>query len=99
MTALLGLGLASPAWATIDNLKSYEEAYPGKEPKTYSCKVCHEGAVGKKGALNAYGAALQKFKTEADAKKLTVDDYREELVTPTAWADASFWCLSSMAAS
>ena len=35
-----------PAWATIDNFKSYKTAYPGKEPKAYSCKVCHTGTSG-----------------------------------------------------
>lgn len=64
------------AWATIDNVKSYKEAYPGKEPKAYSCKACHEGAIGKKGDLNAYGLALQASKAEQGAKKLTVEDYR-----------------------
>lgn len=70
------LGVAAPAWATIDNFKSFKEAYPGKEPKAYSCKVCHQGAIGKKGDLNAYGISLQKLKAPADAKKLMVDDYR-----------------------
>ncbi len=78
VSTLTMLGGAVPAWATMDNLKSYKTAYPGKEAKAYSCKACHQGAVGKKGDLNAYGAALQAFKaaTPADAKKLTEDDYR-----------------------
>lgn len=69
---------AEAAWATIDNLKAYKTAYPGKEPKAYSCKVCHEGAIGKKGDLNAYGTALKEFKaaTPADAKKLTAEDFQ-----------------------
>lgn len=67
---------AAPSWATIDNLKSYKVAYPGKEPKAYSCKVCHDNAVGKKGDLNAYGLALQAYKAAAGAKKLTEEDYR-----------------------
>ena len=68
---------AAPAWATIENLKSYKQAYPGKEPKTYSCKVCHLGALGKKDELNAYGLALQKLKTPpVNAKKLTEEDFR-----------------------
>ncbi len=69
---------AESAWATIDNQKSYKAAYPGKEPKAYSCKVCHEGAMGSKDNLNAYGKALKAFKAAmpADAKKLTVEDYQ-----------------------
>jgi predicted CXXCH cytochrome family protein len=73
LALLLG---ATPAWATVDNLKSYKAAYPGKEPKAYSCKACHEGAIGKKDNLNAYGAALQKFKVDVGSKKLTVEDYQ-----------------------
>ncbi len=65
-----------PAWATIDNLKSYRAAYPGKEPKAYSCKVCHNGAIGKKGDLNSYGLALQQHKGEGNAKQLTEADLR-----------------------
>ena len=68
--------LAAPAWATIDNLKSYKAAYPGKAPQAYSCKVCHDGAIGKKDNLNAYGLALQQYKADAGAKKLTEEDYR-----------------------
>lgn len=79
---LLGVGVlaigvgASPAWATLDNFKSYKEAYPGKEPAAYSCKVCHQGAMGNKDNLNTHGLALKKFKADQGAKKLTVDDYR-----------------------
>src|SRR3989338_10016973 len=67
---------AESAWATIDNLKSYKQAYPGQEPKAYSCKVCHQGIMGKKGDLNAYGLALQTLKGEGNAKKLTEEDLR-----------------------
>jgi len=69
---------AESAWATIDNQKSYKAAYPGQEPKAYSCKVCHQGVVGKKGDLNAYGTALKAFKATmpADAKKLTAEDFQ-----------------------
>lgn len=67
---------AGPVGATIDNVKSFKLAYPGKEPKAYSCKVCHNGVMGRKGDLNAYGLALQKHKTPTDAKKLTEEDYR-----------------------
>lgn len=80
--ALLGLGLCivlsggSPAWATIDNLKSYKAAYPGKDAKAYSCKVCHQSAIGKKGDLNAYGLALQKLQIPVDPKKLKPEDYK-----------------------
>ncbi|MBI4226676.1 MAG: hypothetical protein HY600_00215 [Candidatus Omnitrophica bacterium] len=65
------LGRAVPASATLDNTKSFKQAYPGA--KTTGCKTCHQGAIGKKGDLNAYGLALQqaKAKTPADAKKLT----------------------------
>src|SRR3989338_6603744 len=77
--SLFGLLLIAPqAHATIDNLKSYKQAYPGKDAKAYSCKVCHQGAIGKKGDLNAYGLALQKLreKPPIDTKKLTEEDYR-----------------------
>lgn len=67
---------ALPAWATIDNLKSFKEAYPGKEPKAYSCKVCHQGVMGKKDNLNTYGLALQKHKGPGKALKLIEEDYR-----------------------
>ncbi|MBI3087318.1 MAG: hypothetical protein HYY91_00295, partial [Candidatus Omnitrophica bacterium] len=73
---VLAVSLAEPAWATLDNFKSFKQAYPGKDAKAYSCKICHQGAVGKKGDLNAYGAALQTFKAEQGAKKLTVEDYK-----------------------
>ncbi len=76
---LVGGVIACPSvWATMGNLKSYKQAYPDKEAAVYSCKVCHQGAIGKKGDLNALGAALQAFKTAAgtDAKALTVDDFR-----------------------
>ena len=76
ISTVVALSLGGVAWATIDNMKSYKAAYPGKDPKAYSCKVCHNAAIGKKGDLNAYGEALQKSKAPADAKKLTVDDYR-----------------------
>ena len=53
------LGGGGMVWAAIDNLKSYKQAYPGKDAKTYTCKTCHQGAIGKKGDLNAYGQSLQ----------------------------------------
>ena len=78
LTVGLGLlvagGLAEPAWATMANLTSFKQAYPTVSP--VSCKMCHQGAIGKKGDLNAYGQALQKSKAPADAKKLTADDFR-----------------------
>ncbi|MBI3996995.1 MAG: hypothetical protein HY352_04980 [Candidatus Omnitrophica bacterium] len=80
--ARIGVGLAgivwlaTPAWATIDNFKSYKAAYPGKDAKAYSCKVCHQHPVGRAGDLNAYGKALQQSKAQIGAKKLTVEDYR-----------------------
>ncbi len=78
--ASLSLGIAllasPPAWATVQNLKSYKQAYPDKDPKTVSCKTCHDNAVGKKGDLNAYGQTLQQHKGEGNAKALTVEDYK-----------------------
>ena len=76
ISAVVALSLSGVAWATIDNAKSYKAAYPGKDSKAYSCKVCHNAAIGKKGDLNLYGQALQKHKASTDAKKLTVEDYR-----------------------
>ena len=76
LTLVVALAATTPAWATIDNLKTYKQAYPGKDPKAYSCKVCHLGAIGKKGDLNAYGLALQQPTPPANPKKLTVDDLR-----------------------
>jgi len=76
LTLAVTLILGPPCWATIDSLKSFKAAYPGKDAKAYSCKVCHQGVVGKKGDLNAYGQALQKLKAPATAKALTVEDYR-----------------------
>ena len=64
------------AWATIDNLKAFKQAYPPKDAKPYSCKICHHGFLGKKDNLNAYGLALQKLKAPADAKQLTPDDLK-----------------------
>ena len=75
----VGLGLvtfvtlAAPAWATMDNLKTYKQAHPDKAAKA-SCTTCHQNAIGKKGDLNPYGLALQQSKAPADAKKLTVDE-------------------------
>ena len=69
------IGAASSAWATMDNLKTYKQAYPDQAAKT-SCKTCHQGPVGKKGDLNAYGLALQTYQAPANAKKLTVDDIK-----------------------
>ncbi|OHE77472.1 MAG: hypothetical protein A3G75_13295 [Verrucomicrobia bacterium RIFCSPLOWO2_12_FULL_64_8] len=60
----------------MENGKALKEAYPGKDPKSYGCKACHQNAVGKKGDLNAYGQALQASKGEGNAKKLTVEDLR-----------------------
>lgn len=80
--ARIGLGLsgllwlAAPAWATINNLKSYKQAYPGKEAKAYSCKVCHQHPIGRADDLNAYGQALKAHKAAAGAKKLTIEDVR-----------------------
>jgi hypothetical protein len=71
------LACAQSAGATMQNQVAYKKAYPGKEPKAYSCKVCHEGMVGKATDLNAYGLALQQFKGAGKAKALTETDYQE----------------------
>ncbi len=76
VSLVAALTLGESAWATIENLKSYKAAYPDKDPKAYSCKACHEGLIGKKDNLNAYGLTLQKFKVDAGAKKLTEEDFR-----------------------
>ncbi|MBI3996240.1 MAG: hypothetical protein HY352_01150 [Candidatus Omnitrophica bacterium] len=73
---MVACSLARPAWATLGNFKTLKEAYPGKDAKSYSCKICHLNAIGKKGELNAYGLALQKLKGEGNAKVLTADDLR-----------------------
>ena len=75
LTAVAVLGVGTSSWATMDNLKTYKQAYPDKAAKT-SCKTCHEGAMGNKGNLNAYGLALQKSKAPADVKKLTADEIK-----------------------
>lgn len=70
------MGWAGASWATIDDLKAYKQAHPDKAAKA-SCKTCHNGAIGKKGELNAYGLALQASKkAPADAKKLTADEIK-----------------------
>ena len=76
LSVCLTLALGPPAWATMDNLKSFKAAYPGKEAKAYSCKVCHEGVMGNKDNLNTYGRALKQFKAEQGAKKLLAEDYQ-----------------------
>ena len=68
--------LSGPAWATVANVKAYKEAYPGKEPKAYSCKTCHEHPMGHQDDLNGLGKALLQFKGEGAAKTLTVEDFR-----------------------
>ena len=73
---LLAVTCARPVWATLDNFKRFKDAYPGKDAKAYSCKVCHLGALGRKGDLNPYGLSLQKHKAPANAKTLTVEDLR-----------------------
>lgn len=68
--------IAPPAWATVDNLKSFKAAYPGKDAKAYSCKICHQHVMGRKDDHNAYGAALKQSKAPGDAKKLVEKDFR-----------------------
>lgn len=67
---------AGPAWATLENLKTFKQAYSDKDTKSYSCKVCHLNAIGKKGEMNPYGAVLQQLTGEGNAKALTVEDLR-----------------------
>ena len=76
VAVLVGLSGGAASWATLDNFKSYKAAYPGKDPKLATCKVCHEHPIGKATDLNAYGKALQQFKGEPGAKKLTAEDYQ-----------------------
>ena len=68
--------LVPPVWATVENLKSYKQAYPDKDPKTVSCKTCHTAAMGNATNLNGYGKALKQLPAPANPKKLTVDDFR-----------------------
>ncbi len=74
--AVVALAFGGAAWATIDNFKSYKQAYPNKEPKAYSCKICHEAAIGNATNLNGYGKALKQLPAPANPKKLTVEDYK-----------------------
>lgn len=79
LRAALAIGcltcLMEPAWATVDNLKAFKAAYPGKEAKAYSCRMCHNSVVGKKDDHNAYGLSLKELKAP-DAKRLTEEDFR-----------------------
>ena len=75
LSVALGSVMVQPAWATIDNLKAYKQAYPEKAAKT-SCKTCHAGPIGKATDLNGYGKALQQLPAPANAKKLTVEDVK-----------------------
>ena len=70
------LGWAASASATLQNFKTYKETHPGKEPKEYTCKICHEHAVGNASDLNAYGKLLQQVQPPSDSKKLTGDDFK-----------------------
>ena len=76
VTILAALGAALPAWATVDNLKGYKAAYPGKNAKAYSCTVCHLGVMGTRDNLNSYGMLLKQLPAPANTKKLTEADYR-----------------------
>ena len=73
---LLVMGHNRPVWATMDNLKTVKQAYPDRDPKASSCKLCHLNAIGKQGEHNAYGLALQKLKAPGEVKTLTVEDLR-----------------------
>ncbi|MBI4597769.1 MAG: hypothetical protein HY737_05120 [Candidatus Omnitrophica bacterium] len=75
---ILALSVTGVASATLQNQKSFKEAYPDKESKAYNCKICHDGAIGKATNLNTYGKALQTSKGGVGkAKALTVEDYRK----------------------
>ena len=76
LTLAAALAAATPAWATLDNLKRYKQTYPSKKPKAYSCKTCHEHPVGNKTDLNGYGKALEQLPAPTNPKKLTIDDFR-----------------------
>ena len=68
---VLGAGAVG---ATMQNLMTYKKAHP--EVKSVSCKLCHEGAVGKATDLNTSGKALQAFKGAGKAKTLTAKDFK-----------------------
>ena len=74
LSAFVAVPTAQTAWATMENFKSYKQAYP--EKTKISCTVCHESAVATRENLNGYGKALQQLPPPANTKQLTVDDYR-----------------------
>ncbi|MBI2870653.1 MAG: hypothetical protein HYY14_02955 [Candidatus Omnitrophica bacterium] len=63
------------AEATVQNLMTFKKAYPGKDAKAYSCKVCHQGAMGKADDLNVYGLSLKATKPGGAAKILAEADF------------------------
>ncbi len=75
--ALLFAGFSGTASATMQILQTYKKAYPGKDAKSYSCKVYHDGVVGNKNNLNVYGKSLLAAATEGKALKLTEEDFRK----------------------
>lgn len=44
--------------ATLQANKLFKETYPGKDAAYYSCAICHNAKIGKKGDLNPYGKSL-----------------------------------------
>ena len=76
VSVAVSLGMSQTAWATFQNFQSFKKAYPGKDAKAYSCRICHEGAIGNATNLNAYGKELLDLKGDEGAKALTEDDYR-----------------------
>lgn len=71
------LGFSGTAFATMSDLQAYKKAYPDKDAKAYSCKVCHDGAMGNKNNLNLYGKSLLAAAGEGKAAKLTEEDFRK----------------------
>ena len=59
-----------------DNFKAFKQTYPGKSASLYSCKTCHQHAIGRKGDLNPYGASLQKAVAPGTANKLTEANFQ-----------------------
>lgn len=60
--------VASTAWATVEQVKLYKEAYPDTKPK---CIDCHVDKLPKKDAahdLNEYGKKVAAIKAEPDAE-------------------------------
>ncbi len=75
LISCLLLSVSPAAWATMENVKAYKQAYPGKDAKAYTCAICHQTAPMPKGKLTAYGQSLLKLKAATgNAKQLSVED-------------------------